>query len=36
MMRTRWSYYVKERLKEEDGKFGRVLEALNLLGNTAW
>ena len=31
-----WGYNVKERLVGHQRRYFRVLEALNLLGNTAW
>ncbi|KAI8466914.1 MAG: hypothetical protein J3K34DRAFT_460646 [Monoraphidium minutum] len=36
MMRTRWSWHVKEELRARLGEYPRVLDALNVLGGTPW
>lgn len=36
MMRTRWSWHVKERLRQGRERYQAVLDALNVLGTTPW
>lgn len=36
MMRTRWSWHVKERLRAGKAQYQAVLDALNVLGTTPW
>lgn len=36
MMRTRWSWHVKEELKAKRESYQAVLDALNVLGATPW